>query len=409
MKELNRRQFLTSVAVGVPALYGLGLAAIPAARAARPIRIGASLPYSGFMQADGVEMSLGMYYWREELNRNGGLLGRPVEFVIYNDNSTGDGAAAAYRRLLEHDQVDLVMGTVGTPATAGAIPVLESHGMPCVFPHSWGPLAWDIPRQWCVPSLPIAGAVPHNLVQTLSDLGIRSMAIIRDSSGYSRDLTAGLRHWLREAGIDIRGEVKYPRGEITARREALRKAESYGAECIGCGGAVDEVKPLIQDVTSLGIDARAFAWFDFDDNRLLPLAGAAEGMLGTGIWTADADFPGNAQFVRGFLRRWSIKRPDWSRRRLLQHHAPAGYAPGQVLKAAVEHAASLEPTAVRDALWTLDMPTIYGRFKVDDDGYQIGKEMLVLQYQRRVRRIVGPQNLHKTEARLPTLRRSLKP
>lgn len=53
-----------------------------------PIRIGASLPFTGFLAEEGVEMYLGMEYWRRNLNEDGGLLGRPVEFVIHDDRGT---------------------------------------------------------------------------------------------------------------------------------------------------------------------------------------------------------------------------------------------------------------------------------------------------------------------------------
>lgn len=368
------------------------------------VRIGASLPFTGFLSEEGAEMHLGMEYWRKQVNDDGGLLNRSVEFVTYDDGSTRQGGHAAYRRLVDEDDVDLVMGTAGTLGTAGAVEALEARNMPCVFPMSWGTLAWDIDRKWCVPLLPIATEVPRGLVDVLSDLGIETFGIVRSSSGYARDLTTGLKRLLADAGIEILDDVIYQRNSPEERRTALQEIADVGADVIGGGGSVAEVKPLIRAIDDVDVTAKGFAWFDFDDTRIFPLTSAAEGMLGPGLWSARADWAGNPEFVREFYDWAKIRRPDWSNVRLLQHHSPAAYAGAQLLQRAVENAGSFDPDAVRDELWNLQTETICGRFEVNDEGYQIGKRMLVLQYQRHAREIVWPESLQTAQARLPTLK-----
>lgn len=409
----SRRQFLRTVgaisAVGTTAGCSMptgepsGTATDRRTPTGEPIRIGASLPFSGFMQVEGAEMYLGMEFWRQRVNERGGLLGRPVEFVVYDDRSLAKGARAAYRKLLEEDEVDLVMGTAGTLGTSGAIDVLEGRGMPCVFTMSWGPRAWDIDREWTVPLLPIAGEVPTGLVQVLSNVGMESFAIVRSSSGYAADLAAGLERFLEQAGIDVVADRVYARGQPDERRAALREVADIGADVIGGGGSVDEVKPLVRAVRDLDVEAETFAWFDFDDTRLFPLSSAAEGMLGPGLWSARADWAGNREFVAEFHDWAKLRRPDWSNIRLLQHHSPAAYAGAQLLQRAVEGAGSLDPETVRDELWGLETETVCGRFAVDDEGYQVGKRMLVLQYQRHTREIVWPKPLRTAKPRVPTL------
>lgn len=410
----SRRRFLRAtgalVAVGTTAGCSMltdrssGTATTDAGTATgEPIRIGASLPFSGFMRIEGAEMYLGMEFWRQRLNERGGLLGRPVEFVIYDDRSLEEGAHASYQTLLEEDEVDLVMGTAGTLGTSGAIQALEARGMPCVFAMSWGPRAWNIDREWTVPLLPIAGQVSEGLVQVLSDLGMESFAIVRSSSGYAADLTAGLKRFLKRADIDVVAERVYARAQPEERRAALQHIAGTGADVVGAGGSVSEVKPLVRELRDIDVEAKTFAWFDFDDTRLFPLTSAAEGMLGPGIWSARADWSGNQEFVSEFHDWAKVRRPDWSNVRLLQHHSPAAYAGAQLLQRAVEAAGTLNPETVRDELWGLDTETICGRFRVDDEGYQVGKQMLVLQYQRHAREIVWPTPLRTAEAKIPTL------
>lgn len=368
-----------------------------------PLTIGGSLPFTGFMATEGPELYLGMEFWRREVNEAGGLLGRPVEFRIYDDGSTAEGAAAAYRRLLEEDDVDLLVGTAGSIGTAGAIEVLEEREQPCLFPMSSGPIAWDLEREWTVPLIPIAGEVARGLVAVLVDLGVETFAVISSSAGYASSLTAGLTAHLRDAGIEILADVTYPRNVPDERDEALQQVVATDADAIGAGGSVSAVKPLVRAVGEMDVDATAFAWFDFDDSRVLPLAAQAEGMLGTGMWAAEVPFEGRDRFVREFSRWARRRKPNWSLQRILQHHSPAAYGGARVFQRAVEDARTTDPAPVRDALWALETTTPFGRYAVDDDGYQVGKEMFVLQYQRRLREVVWPERLRTATPRLPSL------
>jgi branched-chain amino acid transport system substrate-binding protein len=405
-RGIDRRRFLRTtggvatagVTAGCTGVFGTS------ERADTPVRIGASLPFTGFMSTEGPEMYLGMEFWREEVNADDGLLGRPVEFVVYDDGSTAEGAAAAYRKLLEEDDVDLLMGTAGSIGTSGAIEVLEDRGRPCLFPMSSGPIAWDIEREWTVPLIPIAGEVARGLVEVLAGLGVETYAVISSSSGYAASLTEGLKRHLREAGIEIVEERTYPRNDETSRRAALEGVLDADADAVGAGGSVAAVKPLVRALGEMDVDdGTVFTWFDFDDSRILPLARSAEGMLGTGMWAAEAPFPGRDEFVREFSRWARRRKPDWPTKRILQHHSPAAYGGARVFQEAVEQAGTTDPKPVRDALWNLETTTPFGRYEVDDEGYQVGKEMFVLQYQRRLREVVWPERLRTAEPRLPTL------
>jgi branched-chain amino acid transport system substrate-binding protein len=405
--SVDRRRFLETAGVLGTAGVSAGCLDIVGAptreRATGPLTIGASLPFSGFMSTEGPELYLGMEFWREAVNEDGGLLGRPVEFVVYDDGSTAEGAAAAYRKLLDEDDVDLLLGTGGSIGTSGAIEVLEARGRPCLFPMSSGPIAWDVEREWTVPLIPIAGEVARGMVAVLAALGVETFAVISASSGYASSLTAGLNAHLGRAGIDVVEEAVYPRNEPAEREAALASVVDAGADAIGAGGSVSAVKPLVRSIGELDVDATAFAWFDFDDSRVLPLAAQAEGMLGTGMWAAEVPFAGRGRFVERFSTWAQRRKPNWSMQRILQHHSPAAYGGARVFQQAVEQAGTTDPAPVRDALWDIETSTPFGRYAVDDDGYQVGKEMFVLQYRRGLREVVWPERLRTAEPRLPTV------
>lgn len=371
-----------------------------------PIRIGLSLPFTGFMSEEGPEFLLGSEYWRQELNAAGGLLDRPVEFVVYDDGSTEAGAETAYARLLDEDDVDLVLGTAGTLASAGAIRALESRAMPAIFPMAWGPYAQDIDREWCVPFLPVATEAPRGLVEVLSNLDVDTFALIKSSSGYVRDGANGLVQYLQDADIEVVEEVTYERYNAAERRDAVDRVADVDADVVGPGGAVAEVNPLIDLFDQRDMGDTAFAWFDFDDTRIFSRMEHTEGMMGIGMWAAEVPYPGNDDFVASFGEWARKRRPDWSTVRILQHHAPAAYAGATVLQRAVEDAGTIDPPDVRDALWALETETVFGPFGIDAEGYQAAKEMFVLQHQRSIREVIWPPDISTAEARLPTLPRT---
>src|SRR5712675_2680890 len=95
---------------------------MPAALA--PIRIGCCLSLTGPVADNSRSAQLAHEIWREDVNRRGGLLGRPVEFVRYDDHADASQVPGIYKRLLDEDQVDLVIGGYGTNAVLPAMPLI---------------------------------------------------------------------------------------------------------------------------------------------------------------------------------------------------------------------------------------------------------------------------------------------
>ena len=89
-----------------------------------PIKIGFSMALTGPLAANGKQALLGMKIWEEETNAKGGLLGRPVKLVYYDDQSNPSTVPGIYTKLLDVDKVDLVVGGYATNMIAPAMPVV---------------------------------------------------------------------------------------------------------------------------------------------------------------------------------------------------------------------------------------------------------------------------------------------
>ena len=94
---------------------------------AKPIRIGFSMSLTGGVAVNGKQVLLALEIWRDDVNAKGGLLGRPVEFDYYDDQSNPANVPGIYTKLIDVDKVDLTIGPYATNMVAPAIPVLMQH------------------------------------------------------------------------------------------------------------------------------------------------------------------------------------------------------------------------------------------------------------------------------------------
>src|SRR5580693_653164 len=113
---------------GLSAVLLAGLLAAGPACADEPIKIGFGFSQTGPLAPNGKQALLGARIWEEEINATGGLLGRKVELVVYDDQSNPSNVPGIYAKLLEVDKVDLVMGPYGTNLVAPALPIVIPKG-----------------------------------------------------------------------------------------------------------------------------------------------------------------------------------------------------------------------------------------------------------------------------------------
>jgi hypothetical protein len=92
-----------------------------AAPSGEPIELGGSLPLTGIFSESEKWIKAGYEFWAEDINKRGGLLGRPVKLILYDDESNADKAVTYYERAITVDKADLLLG--GYPGTSGPVPL----------------------------------------------------------------------------------------------------------------------------------------------------------------------------------------------------------------------------------------------------------------------------------------------
>src|SRR5437773_9150148 len=127
---MNRPRALIGIVVATLVLIAaVGL--IPVARAADPIRIGLGMALTGGLSANGKPALLAMQIWKDEINKKGGLLGRPVELIYYDAQTNPAPVTGIYTKLLDVDKVDLVVSGYGTNLIAPLMPIAKIGRASC--------------------------------------------------------------------------------------------------------------------------------------------------------------------------------------------------------------------------------------------------------------------------------------
>src|SRR4051794_29368133 len=116
-KQCRFRFSAAAAALALSVLAGTSL------RAAEPITIGFGMALTGGLAAAGKTALLAMQIWQDDVNAKGGLLGRPVKLVYYDDQTSPPTVPGIYTKLLEVDKVDVIVSGYGTNMVAPAMPI----------------------------------------------------------------------------------------------------------------------------------------------------------------------------------------------------------------------------------------------------------------------------------------------
>ncbi len=123
MKMSIRSQWLSTSRAVLAAVAAALLLTVAPAKAAEPIKIGFGMALTGPLAANGKMSLVAMQVWEDDINAKGGLLGRPVKLVYYDDQSNPSQVPGIYAKLLDIDKVDLIVSGYASTQIAAAMPV----------------------------------------------------------------------------------------------------------------------------------------------------------------------------------------------------------------------------------------------------------------------------------------------
>uniref|UniRef100_UPI000D38550A amino acid ABC transporter substrate-binding protein n=1 Tax=unclassified Variovorax TaxID=663243 RepID=UPI000D38550A len=210
---------------------GLSLAVAGASGAAEPVRIGMSMARTGDFAAAGTGQLNAYQLWAEQVNAAGGLsvagTRRPVELVVYDDQSDPAKAAAIYEKLITNDKVDLLLSPWGSPAHFAIVGVLERYKFPMVGSSAASLQIRSIKAKniW-FPTSAIPDALGAELAKMMQAQGVKSAAVSTIQLPFPQEIKRFLLPALDKAGIKVVYNQEYAPGikDMTASLVAIKNA-----------------------------------------------------------------------------------------------------------------------------------------------------------------------------------------
>ena len=360
--------------------------ATPAAQAADPIRIGFGMSLTGPLAANGKMSLLAMQIWEDEVNAKGGLLGRPVKLVFYDDQSSPAQVPAIYSKLLDVDKVDFAVSGYASTQIAPAMPLMIQRkklfmslfGTGINDEHNYPDYFSMIPNG---PTPKPAFTRGFFAVAAAQNPKPQTIAIASADAEFGRNACEGAHENAQKAGFKIVYEKSYPPNTtdftpivrtVAAANPDLFVICSYPLDTVGMIKAMNEsgFKPKMWGGAMVGLQATAFK------TQLGPLL---NGVVNFETWlpVKSMEFPGSLDLLKKYQERAAAAGTD-----PLGYYMPVwAYADLQVLGEAIAATKSLNDDVLAAYMHKATFQTVVGEIKFGPLGEWTEERTLAAQFQ----------------------------
>jgi len=333
--------------------------------------------------------------WVDDVNGRGGLLGHKIVLVLLDDKSDTQTSIKLYEKLITEDKVDLLLAPYSSGITEAVANVNERYKMPFVAYGAASSPIWEKGRRYIFNIVAVAEDYQKGAVHLAKQIGVKRAAIIGEDSLFPRQSGKGAKDWSKKLGIEIVLEENYPTKQ-TDFTALLQKIKAAGAEAIFSNSYFADAAAQLRQARELNLNFKLFSSTVGPGLPNFPeqLGNTAEYVLGFSQWEPLPHvfkLPGMKEYIEAYEKRFNEK-PNY--------HAGGAYGALLVTEAALKKAGSFDQEKLREALATIDVTNMYGRYKVDARGMN-SHEGLTFQILRGQRKVVWPEKWAETKAELP--------
>jgi branched-chain amino acid transport system substrate-binding protein len=326
-----------------------------------------------------------MRLWEEEVNAKGGLVGRPVKLIYYDDQSNPSTVPGIYTKLLDIDKVDIIMGGYATNQLAPALPVaiqrkktfLGLFGLAVNSKFKYDRYFAMIPAG---PNPETATSIPFFETVMSLNLKPKTIAIVAADAEFSKKAADAARELSKKHGLKVVYDKSYPPSTtdygpiiraIQATNPDVVFAGSYPLDSVGLVLAAKELdlKTMAFGGGMVGLQATVFK------TKLGP---ALNGIINYDFWlpAEKMQYPGVMAMLKKYQERAEKEGVD----PLGYYMAPWGYAYVQVLGQAIEGAKSIDDAKLAEYLSKTKFSTVVGEIEFDKGGEWKRGRTLAVQY-----------------------------
>ena len=345
-----------------------------------PIKIGMSMAQTGGLAAAGKSSLLGIQIWRDDINARGGLLGRKVELVVYDDKSSAAETPAIYAKLLDVDKVDILFAPYATVPTAPLLPMVKQRGLLLMGNFSYQVNSkvhhdmWFNNAPWGPPD-----AQASEYLGIGKAAGGKTIALLTADQEFAQNLAGNARDVAKKMGLNIVYDQSYPptTSEFSSIVRALKEAKpdivyiaSYPPDSAGILRAVNEI--------GIGSNVKLFGGGMVGLQNAAVMEGMGSllnGVVNYNTWLPEKSmyFDGTKAYFDTYAKRAVEAKVD----PLGFYISPYGYAMGQMLEQAVNATKSLDQKGIAKYLHEHELKTIVGPIAFDADGeWKVGGTLM---------------------------------
>jgi branched-chain amino acid transport system substrate-binding protein len=356
-----------------------------AVQAAEPIKIGFSVSLTGGLASSGKANLLAQQIWQEKINAEGGLLGRQVQLVYYDDQSNASTVPGIYAKILDVDKVDLLMGAATNLIVAAMPEIMQRQKLVMVLVALGSNDVFKYPRYfqtaaWGSDAKGVMGRAFFEVAKTITPRP-KTVAIVGADAEFSNNVMIGARAIAKQEGFNIVYDHTYPPSTtdytpivraIQATNPDLVFVASYPLDSVGIVRAATELD-LKAQLFGGGMVGLQYATF------LQQLAEKLDRVVNYHLYVPapTMNFPG----ITEFLKIYQARAPQQGTDPLGFYQPPFAYAAMQILEQAVKATGTLDDTKLADYIHKNEFDTIVGKIRFDAKGEWATPRLLMIQYQ----------------------------
>jgi branched-chain amino acid transport system substrate-binding protein len=367
-----------------------------------PIRLGVITSLTGTNAAFGAAHKAGYTIAVNDINAGGGINGRRLEIVYFDDQSKPDRAVQGIAKLVDQEHVAMLLGAYSSESTLAMVPVVTQKQVPLIIPTAVAENIMASGSPWVFRLCAGSGVYATATLDFLKSNGDpRNIAVVYENTNFGKSTRKSMVEAAQQRGLNVVADEAY-QAKSPDYGDLLRRVKERNPDAIYFGSYLLDAAALMRQAKQVNLDAKYFtsAATGFAVPEFPTEKGAgdqAEYTFSVSQWLPTVLWKGSKEFDAKYFQLMNVHPA---------YHGMEAYAAVVVAKEAIAKAGDLEPTELRDALRRLDLPeTPFGPVKFDAKG-QNAHPVLVTQVLRKEgkldHRVVWPPQEAETAAVIPT-------
>src|SRR5437660_957184 len=248
--------------LGAALIIGLGFISGASAQSSNPIRVGMSLALTGAGAAPSKVINTALEMWRDDVNAKGGLLGRPLELVVYDDQSAPANVPNIYTKLIQVDKVDLLLGPYGTNFVAPVMPtIIQNKKMTISFTAIGINDQYHYDKYFSM--VPVGSDGVNAFSKGFFEMAAKqnpkpqTVAIIAADAEFAQAAAQGAREELKKHGFKLIFDKSYP-PNTTDFTPVMRAVQAANADIVYAGAYPPDSVGLVRAANEIGLTPKLF-------------------------------------------------------------------------------------------------------------------------------------------------------